>query len=444
VLRPVARGLMLAAIAAQAILAIAYGVPGHLSVDSVVQLYEGRTHQFISFHPPMMSMLLGVLDRIVPGTALFVLLDQALLTGALLLLWRGCGRSMGLPGAVLAAAVALNPLLIAYTGIVWKDVLFAHLALFGYACLLQAAAGAGDASRVAWSTACLIALALAASLRQQGLLVALPAIGYASFAFGRGWLVRFALAAAGVAVVLGINAGILAVADRIAVGDPPPRASIGLRGLLLYDLVGVVARGGELADAQATADARALVPTFDSYRIDGLATPAPGTTLDKRFDAQPVGFWWRSVATSPLVYAQHRFDHFAKLMGFGDMNRCLPLHVGVVDKLVHPNLQRDLVPELRLVGGVDARAQRIYDTLRPHFNGPLFRHWVWALLLTAATALHFWRGAAVLGWLGVGTLAFAASYLVISIACDFRYIYVLPVATTGLWFALFAGAWRQR
>lgn len=438
-----ARWVVLLALAVQATLGIAYGVPGHLSVDSVVQLYEGRTHQFISYHPPMMSLLLGAMDAVVPGAALFVLLDQALLTGALLLLWRGC-RGGALIGVVLAAVVVLNPLLVAYTGVVWKDVLFAHLGLFGYACLMQAENTSARALRIVWSIPCLFALALAASLRQQGVLLAVPAIGYASFLLGRTLPQRLALVATGATIVFSINAAILATADLVAQGDPPPRASIGLRGLLFYDVVGIVAQGGALADAESTVDARSVAATFDIYRIDGLAPPPAESTLARRLETDPIGFWWRSLAMSPLAYTRHRLGHFAKLLGLGDTRRCLPIHVGVIDGLVHPYLQRDLVQELRLQRGVDARGQRLYDSFSPHFEGPLFRHWVWALLGMAATTLHFWRGSAALGWMGVGALGFAGSYAVISIACDFRYLYLLPVTATGLWFAVLAGALRPK
>jgi hypothetical protein len=62
------------------------GLPGHLSPASIIQLYEARTLQFISFNPPMMSLLLRGLERWVPGATLFVVVDQALLTASFALL----------------------------------------------------------------------------------------------------------------------------------------------------------------------------------------------------------------------------------------------------------------------------------------------------------------------------------------------------------------------
>ena len=121
-----------AAIVLQAIAGLALGLPGHLSSDSVVQLYEARTLQFISFNPPMMSLLLRFLDVWVPGTALFVVVDQALLTASFALLLAERKSELRWPIASAAALVVLNPLFVVYTGIVWKDILMSHVAAFGY------------------------------------------------------------------------------------------------------------------------------------------------------------------------------------------------------------------------------------------------------------------------------------------------------------------------
>ncbi len=75
----------------------------------------------------------------------------------------------------------LNPLLLAYTGIVWKDVLMAHLAAFGYVCLFVAATPAAGRRSGAWALAAVLALALAAALRQHALVLAVPGAVYTAF-----------------------------------------------------------------------------------------------------------------------------------------------------------------------------------------------------------------------------------------------------------------------
>ncbi len=62
--------------------------PGQMSWDSVAQLSDGRSGAYNSWHPPVMAFLLGLFDRLVPGTALYLLFQTALLLFALLaLLW---------------------------------------------------------------------------------------------------------------------------------------------------------------------------------------------------------------------------------------------------------------------------------------------------------------------------------------------------------------------
>ena len=81
-LQPGAAGLAIGAA-----LIVGFGVclglnlPGHLSYDSVMQLWQGRTGVYNSWHPPVMAWMLGLADSVVRGAALFVVFDAALLYG---------------------------------------------------------------------------------------------------------------------------------------------------------------------------------------------------------------------------------------------------------------------------------------------------------------------------------------------------------------------------
>src|SRR5262245_7124097 len=78
-----AGGTVRISLAAGFTLVLGVGLPGHMSVDSVVQLFEGRTGVSESFHPPLMSLLLGVFDAIVPGTGVYVAFNVLLLFASL-------------------------------------------------------------------------------------------------------------------------------------------------------------------------------------------------------------------------------------------------------------------------------------------------------------------------------------------------------------------------
>ncbi|MGZ5987756.1 MAG: hypothetical protein ACXWLZ_01770, partial [Rhizomicrobium sp.] len=47
---------------------LAVDLPGHLSYDSILQLLQGRTGVYNTWHPPVMAWLLGIADTLVPGT----------------------------------------------------------------------------------------------------------------------------------------------------------------------------------------------------------------------------------------------------------------------------------------------------------------------------------------------------------------------------------------
>jgi hypothetical protein len=101
-----------------------------MSYDSAYQWQQGRQGQYHGGHPPVMAMLWGVVDRVVPGpVGMFVL--QALLFWTAL---SGIAAGIAWPPpwrAVLVLAWGLWPPLFGLVAHVWKDVW--TMALFGLA-----------------------------------------------------------------------------------------------------------------------------------------------------------------------------------------------------------------------------------------------------------------------------------------------------------------------
>lgn len=427
--------LVLAAIVLQAIVGLALGLPGHLSPDSIVQLYEARTLNFISFQPPMMSLLLRVLDAWVRGTALFVVLDQLLLTASFALLFTHRRSELRWPAAIGAALVVLNPLLLAYTGIVWKDVLMAHLAAFGYVCLFVAATRPRGGGRAAWSLAAVLVLALAGSLRQHALVLAVPGAVYTAFLLSDTRETRWGLAFVLCAVQVGINVAIVAYADAVAIGERIPRAGAGLRSLAIFDLTGIAATGGTIPDAAVASQVETgLVPFYSPLRNDLLPAPAVGSPIWRMETPQLLALWGRSIVNSPRAYLSHRAAHFWALLWQPDTTGlCAPGVFGIAPSVYVPSLGRDIVPELRLAGEWRARDRKlaywIYEPPRP----PLFNHVLWSIVLAiAAVALWLRGGGSALVVLAASALGYTLAFGIIGISCEFRYAYVLPVAATLL------------
>ena len=161
--------------------------PGHMSVDSVLALREGRFGVRETWNPAIFGWLLGILDSVRPGGSLMTVLNGLLLFGSWMALPALRPRTTWL-APLLALGVVALPQVMIYPGIVWKDVLFAVATLAGFVTL---ALGVRD--RVAappWIALTLAALLFAAAglLRQNGLLLALPAaLALAGAGSHRGW-----------------------------------------------------------------------------------------------------------------------------------------------------------------------------------------------------------------------------------------------------------------
>src|SRR4051812_42764736 len=68
------------------VVTLALNAPGHLTTDSLITLDEGRSLAFAGATPALMPLLMGIFDRIVPGTALYLAFTTSLFFGSVLLL----------------------------------------------------------------------------------------------------------------------------------------------------------------------------------------------------------------------------------------------------------------------------------------------------------------------------------------------------------------------
>jgi hypothetical protein len=154
---------------------LAANLPGHLSFDSVVALVEARTGVRQTWAPAVSSWLLKLFDSLVAGTGLYVTASAALLFVSLMSLTRLRPRT-GWLAVVLGLAAIATPQVLIYQGIVWRDVLFANLVIAGFVCLAHAAKG-WPTRRLLPLAGALVCLALAALVRQNGLILVVFAAG---------------------------------------------------------------------------------------------------------------------------------------------------------------------------------------------------------------------------------------------------------------------------
>jgi hypothetical protein len=338
-----------------------------------------------------------------------------------------------------AAIVVLNPLLLAYTGIVWKDVLMSHLAAFGYVCLYLASRRPPGHKRIAWALAAVFALSLAAALRQHALLLAIPGVTFAAFLLAQRRVAQLSLTIVFSAVIVGLNVGIIVYADEVAVGEKIPRMGAGLGSLAYFDLAGIAANGGSIPDAAVAVQVdTALVPFYSPLRNDPLPPPVRGSALWSKETPDLLLLWGHSIMNSPQAYLSHRSAHFwALLWRSGSESLCAPVIVGVVPTVYVPLLGRDIMPELGLQGRWNLRDRRLAAWEFRLMGTPLFNHVFWAFVLFASAIVLVRRGrAGALVVFAASAIVFALAFSVIGISCEFRYVYVLPVAATLLLFVL--------
>jgi len=437
------------AMGAGLLLALAANVPGQMSLDSVVALTEARTGVRQTWAPAIASGILKPFDHMLAGAGLYVTASAALLFFSLMSLSRLRPRATWVAVGLGVLAV-LTPQLLIYQGIVWRDVLFANLTIAGFVMLAHAARRWRDGSQVLPLAGAALCLALAALARQNGLILVVAGAGALAWtAREGGWRRSLTWGLGGLLVT-----GALALAlNRLAMPGEVPgrlRADLAIQILEHYDVIGAKAHHPRLRfkeigkvdpAAQALLEARSNT-VYNPSRVDSLdGDEAFRKTLWRvppaAWDAQ----WRRVVVHYPAAYLLQRYDVFRWTFLTPKLEMCLPVTVGVSG----PDA---MVKDLDVQAGIDPQDQGLADYAKRFYGTPVLSHLTWALAAGAVIVLLLrrrdpvdWVFIALLG----GTLAFVASFAVISVACDYRYLYLLDLAAmVGLLYtALDPPRWRR-
>lgn len=441
-------GLVRAALTLGLLFLLGSSLPGHMSYDSLAQLHEGRFAVRETWGPAIYGWLLGVFDEIVPGTGLYVTASAFLLFFSLssLRLLRPSISWWAPPAAVL---LVFSPLVLIYQGVVWKDVLFANLTIASFTCLAHAPR-LWDRAGPRWLllTAALFLLATAALVRQNGLVAVLMAAIVLGIMRRRdGWRLALAWGVGGLVATL-VLAQVLAVVAQPKSAGKDKAGGIGVRIVQHYDLIGAMAHDPtyrlthiEQTNPAAAAAMRRGVAVYSPERVDFFDRdpelgknlwPVPGAVMSAE---------WRDLITKhPKAYLAQRWDVFSWVFLTPKLERCLPVFVGV-------DGPAPLVASLKLTNGVDLADTSLANYATYFYGTPVFSHLAYALVALAVAGFLLWRrdeaDYAIAG-LMLSALGFTASFFVISIACDYRYLYFLDLAAmTGLFYLVLDPSLRR-
>ncbi|HKP77927.1 MAG TPA: hypothetical protein VJU34_02255, partial [Phenylobacterium sp.] len=228
------------------------------------------------------------------------------------------------------------------------------------------------------------------------------------------------------------------VAQPQGAGAPDNAGGKGVRILQTYDLLAAAAlepgratphldKASPAAGAYLRANAAKVysperVDTLGSDpRLSGLLRNAPRAVIQAE--------WIELVTGDPGLYLRVRALAFGQVLGTPVIDRCLPATVGV-DGPDHA------LKALKMPRRHSRQDLRLYNYVTWFLDTPAMSHLAFAAIaLAVGVALLLRRDPAdlAIAALMAGALGFAASFFVISIACDYRYLYLLDVAAiTGL------------
>jgi hypothetical protein len=347
--------------------------------------------------------------------------------------------------ALLAVVFAAFPQLAVYPAIVWKDVLFAGAACGGFAALAWTAAEwAHPARRWALLAAAAALLALATLARQNGVVV-LP---FAAAALG--WIA----ARKGAGAPLARGAGLLAaIAVLVIVTNTALGARVTGRDgfaeqwehLQTYDIVGAMARDPrvQLGVLKSRAPRLAALlrdggaPAYSPSRIDTLAAPIFTKTDGRPALEPPLAAQWQAlILRHPLLYLRQRAAAFGWVLLTPKPSECVMAETGVDGDPV-------ALAAAGLTERETARDEALADYAEAFAATPIYSHALYAVASVVLLIVLLRRRAdADIGVAAMlaGALAFTASFAVISIACDYRYLYFLDLAAIAAALYLAAGA----
>jgi hypothetical protein len=440
--------------------------PGSYTPDSWAQLGQALTRSYSDWHPPLMSAWWSLLIRATGTPSSLLAFHHLLLTAALAVLGALLIRQRAAPVALLVAAIPLFPVVVNFSGAMWKDIgcAFSLSLASAAAAWPRPRSRAGEALRL---FTVIVSTAYATNVRWN----ALPAI-FPLFVLA--WRNRAPASVGGarallrpVAVALVLTAGYAALPSAVTYRLLDARREYISGFMHAMDLAGLLARTGEdrlpsFTKTSPRVDASEITATywrsvswgssgFLFWAYDGKEPPLRVPRSDG--EAAELTLAWRdAIRHHPGAYLRHRGAFMAKLLRIGEARpyfHYLPpqereeldplTRAGPLEARMHSVLMRDHASRSP---ASEASRRIVAAIVRSIGENRAFLGWPWLVLALgiAASSLVLAQRAPVTAraaaLVALSGLLYAASYLPIAPVSDFRFLYWTVLATL-----LAAAAW---
>jgi hypothetical protein len=292
--------------------------PGLMTLDSEFQLVQARSFEFSDWHPIIMSLIWSATNYVLAGPlGFFLLLLGMYWIGFILIAKHFYSRSR--IGYVLALALPFFPLLINFSGTLWKDVLVFDCFLLSVGLMLYLRETNVAGLPIFLSITAILLIAFGVLARYNSQLAAIPLVAmllWPSWGAHRvsTHLIMRRLVLSGALTATLFLSGSTALNVLLQPERTHPEGM-----LLIFDLVGISHRvGHNLLPGEWTAEQTQSILTacYEQKGWDSIWATCEFVMQKLRSEGlwpNLVHPWWKALSTYPLEYLLHRMAYLQSL-----------------------------------------------------------------------------------------------------------------------------------
>lgn len=390
------------------ILSIVLFFPGWMSPDSVDQYRQAHQGWFYDWHPPLMAMWWGLLDKIISGQVLMLIQNLLFFWVAVYLVSSTLMIKAQMRAFFLFFAMSL-PSSTLLLGMIWKDVQFATTVFLIFA-IMYWYRNRKKALDFAIAVVLVVLGIYAIGVKPNGIIF-FPVLAYFALSLlGRLKNKLFSIAAFSIIIPLSLGAFSFGLTELVQ-----PVKTFPFQYTQTYDLLAISVKTGEnvfppyIKEALGSTDLTSVYMVGSNnplmFGVEGVFT----TDQNKLRELQET--WLREISRQPFEYLEHRMENFYSLLRVGSVGTAYVLSPGISENEL--GLKSELTEFSRVAGNI------------PTYFPILFFPWL-AFLVSSFFILFVRLSGISAGmpfyssWL-IATL-FALPHFFIGPASDYRYL----------------------